>query len=118
MVLRGKMGGRGATGPTGPAGPAGGTGATGPAGIASIIQVENNTTDAGPGLVQVNATCPSGYVLTGGGAGVGLTDAGNSFVESSIPEYGDSTTTWAVIYNLAGVGEDVSAVAICAELTP
>ncbi len=108
------------TGPPGQAGAAGATGptgATGPSGTASplsIVQVSHSIANAGPGLAEVDATCPQGDTLTGGGAGDGLADARNSFVVASSPQYADSTTTWAVIFNLAGAGEDITAIAMCA----
>jgi hypothetical protein len=75
------------------------------------LQVSHSISNAGPGLAELDATCPRGDTLTGGGAGDGLADAGNSFVVANSPQYGDSTTTWAVIFNLAGAGEDITAIA-------
>jgi hypothetical protein len=65
----GPMGQNGAPGPQGPQGPQGATGATGPAGNSStqIISVESAALDEGTNYVHLQANCPPGTKVTGGG---------------------------------------------------
>ena len=111
----GSTGATGAAGATGPAGASGATGATGPTQALTITRVENDVTETATGLQQVNAVCPAGYTLTGGGAGI----VGNaSDVIDSLPLPASPSTTWEVIYDVPTVGDVVTSEAICAELTP
>ena len=119
--LPGRRGEPGPAGPTGPAGAtgvmglAGATGATGPSEALMVTRVENDVTESATGLQQVNAVCPAGYTLTGGGAGI----VGNaSDVIDSLPLPASPSTTWEVIYDVPTVGDVVTSEAICERLTP
>jgi hypothetical protein len=118
-VLRDLQGDRGPQGPAGkdgapgPAGATGATGSTAPDQTLSVVNVTNQVTEEATGLQQVNATCPSGYALTGGGAGI---EGNASSVIDSSPDPSSPTTAWSVIYNVPTIGDIETAEALCAEL--
>jgi hypothetical protein len=63
----GATGQKGATGPAGPPGPAGPAGPPGPAGGLSGYQLVTNQGNIGPGGGSINAVCPAGKQVLGGG---------------------------------------------------
>jgi hypothetical protein len=113
----GKDGDRGPAGPAGPGatGATGSTGATGPDQSLDVIRVKNQIS-VGTGLQEVDATCPSGFVLTGGGAATG---SDSSLVDSAPGvDFGESVSeqTWTAIYNVNAPNTVIVADAVCAEL--
>ena len=132
IVVRGPRGPRGPRGAAGPQGVAGAQGVAGPQGVAGAqgvagpqslteqIVYSSYTTSDTPGEYYGNASCPTGYVLTGGGAL--LDDPSANKLEDSYPgdEAGDlSTTEWTadvdiVTANSTPDGLDYEVYAICA----
>lgn len=110
---QGATGAVGETGPTGEIGPTGATGASGPTQSLSIEQVTSSLVVSGGGLKEVDATCPDGYTLSGGGAGANT----QAMLIASTPQYGTSTTTWAVIYYMPPGEFIIESVAICERLS-
>jgi hypothetical protein len=117
--FRGAAGAKGATGPAGPAGPAGTTGAQGPPGPVSMTYVESDVTPlpANSDASQA-AVCPSGMVVTGGGA-IGLPDTGVSIKSSDWgTSTGDSPDAWVVnVHNASASDTSFIVDAICTKPT-
>ena len=67
-------------------------------------------------LQEVDATCPAGYFLTGGG---GATSDGGATLIDSAAKSGDPNSTdqtWAVVYYLAPRATTLDSFAFCAKL--
>ena len=63
----GPTGATGTAGPIGPQGPIGPAGSTGPAGVSNTQMITNTASVAAGTSASVNATCPAGTHVTGGG---------------------------------------------------
>ena len=89
----GPQGPPGPQGVTGTAGPAGPQGPAGPPGVSGLVVVTTASADSTlPDKVQ-SADCPSGKVITGGGAQL-LGNTGHVFLQSS---YQETTTRWTAV---------------------
>jgi hypothetical protein len=88
-------------------------GLQGPAGPVQTLDVQTvtNQQSAAGGLQAVEATCPNGSTLTGGGAGIGSQDA---VVGSSASDV--TPNAWKVIYYVTTPGVPIVAQALCAHL--
>lgn len=75
------------------------------------VQTVVSQRSAAGGLNEIEATCPQGYALTGGGAGIGSQDA----VVGSSPS-DTQPNTWRVIYYVGTPGVPIVAKALCARL--
>jgi hypothetical protein len=127
----GPIGPAGAPGPGGPAGPQGATGATGAAGTAhtQLIIVSNDPVDEGTNFVTVQARCPAGEEITGGGYYIRLYEgtSGNIVPAISVVENrpfkpsGGGINMWLVTginKDAAARDEDVlAAYALCTDKT-
>ncbi len=117
----GPQGPQGTPGTNGAAGPAGPTGPAGPAGPTTALSVLHVTNQivAPAGIAQVNATCPSGYMLTGGGAAISSGVQPDSNLVDSGPglDFGQAVAaeTWSVYYHVPTGGAAIMAIALCAQ---
>jgi hypothetical protein len=115
----GLQGPAGSQGPTGPQGPAGTQGAPGPQSLSEQIVYATFTTSDSPGSWYGYVTCPSGEIVTGGGAE--LANATDNVVTDSYPgtvEGDASTTQWTAdvkinVANTVGNEFDYGVFAIC-----
>ena len=111
MAALGLQGNPGSQGPTGATGPAG------PTQTLSVVRSLNQIQfGAGGGLQEVDATCPAGYFLTGGGAA--SSDGGATLIDSAAKSGDPNSTdqTWAVVYYLAPRATTLDSFAFCAKL--
>lgn len=99
-------------GPTGPTGTQGATGPTGPTQTLDVIEVENQINFSAGGLQQVDATCPAGYTVVGGGAAANNQNV--NLIDSSPSPLADRS--WNVVYYL-GQPSIIIARAICLKLS-
>jgi len=114
--------------PAGPAGPAGPGGAAG--GLGKLVYVEGDFVTIGAGKEDfVEAECPPGFIVTGGGVGSSANLPPNSpeftaapyTINSSHPSAGDGSgdpgnAAWGVwMENLSGQSQDSAAFAVCAD---
>jgi hypothetical protein len=108
--------------PTGPAGPAGPAGAAGPAGIGVVTYAVSDPVTV-PDSIEtfIDATCPAGFVPTGGG--YYASDSGDVTANSSYPSAGGEDSSfgaggWGVyVDNFTGGDTDVTVFAVCAPAT-
>jgi hypothetical protein len=105
--------------PTGPAGPAG---APGPAGIGVVTYAVSDLVDVADGdETFIDATCPAGFVPTGGGLTSNVT--GDVVPNSSYPSAGGGDDTpgaggWGVyVDNFSGTTSGEQVFAVCAPAT-
>jgi hypothetical protein len=113
----GAVGPQGASGVTGPQGPTGPQGTQGPAGASNATYVT-----AGPYLVGAGAqtggtaTCPSGQVVSGGGA-YGNSASPNQSIDASFPRIGPGSSVpnqWGAYFdNNTGSDTTFAVYAIC-----
>lgn len=113
----GPQGDVGSQGPQGPQGPQGDVGSQGPPGPVQALDVQQVETEniTGPGLQQTDATCPIGYVLTGGGAGT-LSGGSTLIVSSPGGSSPGALDRWSVIYYNPPGGATNYSRALCARL--
>ena len=117
---RGRRGKKGPEGPNGPSGPSGPTGPDGPPAGASIIVETQDCSfpDVGaPGATDgCEASCPSGYVATGGGFqnGTGLQNIGRVIASRPSQNGQDQPIGWVTeVEYLQIIGFDVTTYVIC-----
>jgi hypothetical protein len=92
-----------------PAGPAGPTGPSGPPGISGVERKDLSSPSSSINSKSIEAVCPSGKRVVGGGARVTGAGAGNVSVVESFPD--SDGTKWNV------VGREVVATALSWQLT-
>ncbi len=117
----GPAGRRGATGPVGPQGPQGNTGPTGTGLGGYVIASETENVDPFDGYAVADVQCPSGKVLTGGGA---MIRVGGVRVFGIVPmkivaSYPYDSTTWRATATESGLGTltawELDVYAICVD---
>jgi Collagen triple helix repeat (20 copies) len=119
----GRVGTRGAMGPAGPAGPAGPKGATGAPGVPGRVDLSYPETAvsvaAGTSTTEAS-TCPTGMVVTGGGAS---TDSTDPAVDISESDWSSSTIDgppdlwFATVHNGSAAALTFIVDAICVDAT-
>jgi hypothetical protein len=100
----GATGAPGASGPIGPAGPIGPTGPQGPSGgLAGHEVIQETSAFDGSNAKTVEAICPSGKVVTGGGYGlVGLVVASGGVVVTASEPVTNTNDRWRVVARNVG----------------
>ena len=109
----GPQGPQGAAGPQGPAGPAGSAGPQGQPGLSGVVTVMSQSASDSTGEKVIDAQCPAGKRIVGGGAGL----FGASGSVSLDENWSVNDTTWrarGAEVNATGSNWYVRAYAICA----
>lgn len=100
---------------TGPAGPAGATGATGPAGSSAFVRVTATATPVANGgdgyIYDATASCPTGYVATGGGLKDATTGSRATGIKSGPSADGKG---WRAYIVYGTNDQDIGVTVICA----
>ncbi len=113
-MLKGDQGDMGPQGPEGPQGP---QGVQGPSGLTDVKIVQTATGQYTAFSISTSATCPSGYVLTGGGATINPAYP-NIFITSSYPS---SSTRWQASASQVSGGTlnswGLNVYVVCAKIT-
>lgn len=99
---------------TGPAGATGATGATGPAGSSAFVRVTATATPVANGgdgyIYDATASCPTGYVATGGGLKDATTGSRAGGIKSGPAANGKG---WRVYIVYGTDDQDIGVTAIC-----
>jgi hypothetical protein len=118
--LRGRKGATGSQGPAGAVGPqgvAGATGTQGPSGSSTLSYVSAGPYAVGPGAqTGGSVTCPSGQIVSGGGA-YGNSASSEQSIDASFPRTGPGSSVpnqWGAYFdNNTGVSNTFTVYAIC-----
>lgn len=104
-------------GPTGPAGPAGSAGAQGAPGLSGYQIVRAPVTVPAGGLAEAQAVCPAGEVAIGG-AGFSQGVPAGVFIQTNVTTDSVGSYYSAFGLNTTTSPQNVTAVAVCATVTP
>jgi len=130
VLLSGPVGPAGPQGAAGPAGPAGAAGPAGPAGAFGVISVQREELAlADNSTTGVQAKCPAGTKIVGGGGTVDVSSSNDIHMTvsrpfrlppaaSDLPVDGESFDAWRVVFRNPAGGTGVATVrvfAICAQ---